>query len=41
MTHYSVQPRDCIFAKGYEFLSVAKNVVKNIGKTISKILSEK
>ena len=41
MMHYSIQPRDCIFAKVYEFLSVAKNVVKNFGKTISKNLSDK
>ena len=33
---YSVQPRDRIFAKGYGFLSFAKNVGKNIGKNISK-----
>ena len=26
--HYSVQPRDRIFVKGYEFLSSAKNTAK-------------
>ena len=31
MTRYSVQPRDRIFVKGYEFLSFAQNVGKNIG----------
>ena len=39
MTTYSVQPRDQIFVKGYGFLSSAKNMVKNIGKSISKNLS--
>ena len=29
------------FLKGYGFLSFAKNMVKNIGKTISKSLSGK
>ena len=33
MTRYSVQPRNRIFVKGYGFLSFAKNVVENIGKT--------
>ena len=28
-----------IFAKGYKFLSFAKNVRKNVGKNISKNLS--
>ena len=32
MTHYSVQPSDRIFMKGYGFLSFAKNMGKNIGK---------
>ena len=39
--HYSVQPRDCIFMKGYGFFSFAKNMGKNIGKIISKNLSSK
>ena len=26
---YSVQPRDSIFVKGYEFFSFAKNMCKN------------
>ena len=38
---YSVQPRDRIFVKGYEFLSFAKNMSKNIGKNKSKNLSGK
>ena len=41
MTHYSVQPSDRIFMKGYGFLSFAKNMGKNIGKIISKNLSSK
>ena len=38
---YSVQPRDRIFVKGYEFLSFTKNRGKNIGKNIGKNLSRK
>ena len=41
MRRYSVQPRDQIFAKGYGFLSSAKNVGRNIGKNISKNLINK
>ena len=41
MIHYSVQPRDQIFAKGYGFLSFAKNMGKSIGKNISKNLNGK
>ena len=32
---YSVQPRDQIFVKGYEFLLFAKNMGKNISKNLS------
>ena len=32
MTRYSVQSRDRIFVKGYGFLSLAKNMGKNVGK---------
>ena len=39
--HYSVQPRDRIFVKGYGFLSFAKNMAKNIGTNISKNLRGK
>ena len=39
MMRYSVQPRDCIFVKGYGFLPFAKSMGKNIGKNISKNLS--
>ena len=36
MTHYCVQLRYQIFMKRYGFLSSAKNMGKNIVKTISK-----
>ena len=41
MTRYSVQLRDPILVKGYEYLSFAKNIGKNIGKKISGNLSSK
>ena len=41
MTHYSVQPRNWIFVKGYEFLSFFKKMSKSIGKNISKNVSIK
>ena len=41
MIRYTVQPRDQIFVKNYEFLSVAKNMGTNVGKNISKNLSSK
>ena len=41
MTSYCVQPRDRIFVKGYEFLTFAKNMCKNIGKNMSKFVSGK
>ena len=39
MMRYSVQPRERTFVKGYEFLSFAKRMGKDIGKNISKNLS--
>ena len=36
---YSVQPKDRILGKGYGLLSFAKNINKNIGKTLSKNLN--
>ena len=39
--HYSVQPRDPIFVKGYGFLSFAKHMGKNIIKNVSGKLSQK
>ena len=41
MVHYSVQPRDLIFVKGYGFLSFAKYMGGNIGKNISKNLNSR
>ena len=41
MMHYSVQLRERIFVKGYEFLIFSKNMGKSIGKNISKNLSGK
>ena len=39
MTRYSVQPIEKIFVQGYGFLSFAKNMIKNVGKSKSKNLS--
>ena len=41
MMRYSVQPRDWIFVKGYEFSSFAENMGKNFGKNTNKNLSGK
>ena len=41
MTRYFVQHRDRILVKSYQFLSLAKNMSKYIGKNISKDLSSK
>ena len=41
MMHYSVQPRDWIFVKGYGFLSFAKNMDENKDKNIIKFFSAK
>ena len=38
MTCYSIESRDRIFVKGYQFLFFARNVGKNIVKNISKNL---
>ena len=35
MRPFSLQPRDRIFVKGYEFLPFAKNFGKNISKNLS------
>ena len=40
MMRYSVQHRDQIFAKGYGFLSFAKNIVKNISINLSSRYSQ-
>ena len=36
MARYSIQPRDRVYVKGYRFLSFAKNMGENIGKSINK-----
>ena len=41
MTFYSVQPKDRIFVKGYDFFLLLKIYVKNISKRISKNVSKK
>ena len=41
MIRFSVQPRDRIFEKGYEFLSFAKNIGEITGKNSSENLSGK
>ena len=41
MTPYSATPEDWIFVKDYGFLFLAKNIIKNIGKSISKNLRGK
>ena len=41
MTPYSVQLRDRVFAKGYGFLSFARNIGKNVSKNIRKNLRSK
>ena len=35
MTYYWIEPRRWIFEKGYQFLSFAKYIGKNINKNIS------
>ena len=35
MMRYSIQPKNGIFVKGYGFLSFAKTMGKNIGKSFS------
>ena len=41
MRSYSVQPRDQIFVKGYGFFSFARNMGKNIIKSLSSKYSQK
>ena len=35
---YSVEPKDRIYVKGYEFLSFAKHIGKNVSSKIDKIV---
>ena len=39
--HYSIEPKYQIFVKGYGFLPSAKNMSRNIDKSVSKNLSGK
>ena len=41
MTYYSIKPRNQLFIKRYGFLSFFKNMSKNTGRNISKILNGK
>ena len=41
MARYSVQPRNRIFAKGYRFLSFARNMIKTTIKKLSRKYSKK
>ena len=41
MKFCSVQPRDRLFAKGYGFLTFAKNMGEDFGKNISENVSGK
>ena len=41
MACYSVQPRNRIFAKGYRFLSFARNMIKTKIKNLSRKYSKK
>ena len=41
MVPYSILPKNWLFVKGYGFLLFARNMGKNIGKTLSRILGSK
>ena len=41
MMRYSLQPRDQILVKGYEFLSFAKNMGKKLSKNLRGKYSQK
>ena len=41
MMHYSLQPRDQKFVRGYQFLSFAKNIGKSISKSLNGKYSPK
>ena len=41
MMLYAIELRDQIFVKGYGFFSFAKNMDRNLGKSMSKNLSGK
>ena len=39
--HYSIEPRDLMFVKDYDFFSFTKTMSNNIGSNINKNLSAK
>ena len=41
MMLYSIEPKDWVFVKVYGLLPFAKNMCKNIGKSITKNVSDK
>ena len=41
MMHHRIEPRDQVFVKAYGFLSLAKYMSKDLGKSITKSLSGK
>ena len=41
MVPYSILPKNWLFVKGYGVLLFARNMGKNIGKTLSRILGSK
>ena len=36
--HYSIEPRDQIYVKGYEFLTFATNICKNVSNKYNQKL---
>ena len=36
VTHYSIEPRQWMFVKGYGFSSLAKNMGRNISRKLSR-----
>ena len=41
MTHYSNEPKDCIFGKAYWFVYFTENIGKSTSKNVGKSLSSK
>ena len=37
--HYSIEPRDRRYVKGYGFLSFAKNIGKNISSKVKNVVT--
>ena len=38
--HYSIEPRDQIYVKGYEFLTFATNICKNVSNKYNQKLPD-